>query len=66
MKTDKEIKVADLKDILKYYFKLTPAEFRGGKSELLIFLRRKSLLMQQTLLMMGGTTYKLQDEMYMV
>ena len=27
---DKEIKVAVLKDILKYNFKLTPEEFQGG------------------------------------
>ena len=36
-KKDKKIKVAVLKEILKYYFKLTPEEFRGGKSDLLIF-----------------------------
>ena len=41
MKKDKEVKIYVLKEIIKYYFKLTPADFRGGKSELLNFLADK-------------------------
>ena len=37
MNKDKEIKFDFLKDILNYYFKSTPVELLGVKSELMIF-----------------------------